>query len=125
MARARRPRARRRSARGARTCRRGGCRSPESSLLHAMSRRPDTTTEARGEMADDGERRGAVVFGARNLGRATIELLLARGWGVAGVARSDETLDAIGRAGALALSGDVTDPASVRGVLDEVRDAQG
>ena len=32
--------------------------------------------------------RSAVVFGARNLGRAAIELLVVEGWKVAGVARS-------------------------------------
>jgi nucleoside-diphosphate-sugar epimerase len=34
----------------------------------------------------------AVVFGARNLGRAVIEALLAQGWAVTGVARSQATL---------------------------------
>ena len=42
----------------------------------------------------------AVVFGARNLGRAVIELLVAEGWSVAGVARSQETLDGVKAAGA-------------------------
>ena len=36
--------------------------------------------------------RSAVVFGARNLGRAVIELLLADGWSVAAAAVSDATL---------------------------------
>ena len=31
------------------------------------------------------EQRSAVVFGARNLGRAVIELLVSDGWAVAGV----------------------------------------
>jgi NAD(P)-dependent dehydrogenase (short-subunit alcohol dehydrogenase family) len=38
------------------------------------------------EMHD--KQRSAVVFGARNLGRAVIELLVSDGWAVAGVARS-------------------------------------
>jgi NAD(P)-dependent dehydrogenase (short-subunit alcohol dehydrogenase family) len=71
------------------------------------------------------ERPSALVFGARNLGRATIELLLERGWAVAGVARSDATLDGIRRAGGLALSADVTDPASVRDALERTRAAHG
>jgi NAD(P)-dependent dehydrogenase (short-subunit alcohol dehydrogenase family) len=32
--------------------------------------------------------RGALIFGARNLGRAIIETLVAQGWNVAGAARS-------------------------------------
>jgi NAD(P)-dependent dehydrogenase (short-subunit alcohol dehydrogenase family) len=62
--------------------------------------------------------RSAVVFGARNLGRAVIELLRAEGWPVVGVARSQETLDRVALTGALALEGDITDRASVRGVLE-------
>jgi 3-oxoacyl-[acyl-carrier protein] reductase len=69
--------------------------------------------------------RSAVVFGARNLGRAVIELLLADGWAVAGVARSPGTLDGVRDAGALALRGDVTVAASVRTTLDEVASAHG
>jgi NAD(P)-dependent dehydrogenase (short-subunit alcohol dehydrogenase family) len=66
-----------------------------------------------------------VVFGARNLGRAVIELLLAEGWSVAGVARSQETLDGVVAAGALAIAGDVTDQADVRRVLEEAAAAHG
>ena len=50
--------------------------------------------------------RSAVVFGARNLGRAVIERLTAAGWGVVGVARSQATLDRVALAGALALDED-------------------
>ena len=46
-------------------------------------------------------KRSAVVFGARNLGRAVIELLVSDGWAVAGVARSQSTLDGVSAAGAL------------------------
>lgn len=63
--------------------------------------------------------RSAVVFGARNLGRAVIELLREEGWDVVGVARSRETLDGIAETGALALRGDVTDPGSVQHALHE------
>jgi 3-oxoacyl-[acyl-carrier protein] reductase len=73
----------------------------------------------------EGGRRSAVVFGARNLGRAIIELLVSDGWAVTGVARSQNTLDGVGAAGALALEGDVTDPASVYGVLERTADAHG
>src|SRR3954452_11143251 len=65
-----------------------------------------------------GEQRSAVVFGARNLGRAVIELLVSDGWAVTGVARSQSTLDGVSAAGALALEADVTDPVSVYGVLE-------
>jgi NAD(P)-dependent dehydrogenase (short-subunit alcohol dehydrogenase family) len=70
-------------------------------------------------------RLSAVVFGARNLGKAVIELLRAEGWAVAGVARSEETLAGITAAGALALHADVTDQASVREVLEQAAALQG
>ena len=76
-------------------------------------------------MGGDGKRRSAVVFGARNLGRAVIELLVAEGWAVTGVARSEGTLAGITSAGALAARADVTEQASVRGVLDEAAAAHG
>ena len=38
--------------------------------------------------ARQGNKRSAIIFGARNLGRAVIETLVADGWAVAGVARS-------------------------------------
>src|ERR1700756_1781915 len=72
-----------------------------------------------------GKQRSAVVFGARNLGRATIELLVSDGWAVAGAARSQSTLDGVGAAGALALKADVTDPASVSEVLEQAAAAHG
>jgi NAD(P)-dependent dehydrogenase (short-subunit alcohol dehydrogenase family) len=69
--------------------------------------------------------RSALVFGARNLGRAIIEELVGRGWAVAGVARSDSTLAGIEEAGALALRADVTDPESVEQALSEAAAAHG
>jgi NAD(P)-dependent dehydrogenase (short-subunit alcohol dehydrogenase family) len=69
--------------------------------------------------------RSAVVFGARNLGRAVIELLVAEGWAVAGVARSEATLAGVTAAGALAVQADVTEQASVRAVLDQAAAAHG
>ena len=75
----------------------------------------------------DGEqdRRSALVFGARNLGRAVIESLVEKGWAVAGVARSDATLEGVTAAGALALCADVTDQASVRGAVEHAGQAHG
>ncbi|MGH2833493.1 MAG: SDR family oxidoreductase [Solirubrobacteraceae bacterium] len=69
--------------------------------------------------------RGALIFGARNLGKAIIHTLVEEGWAVAGVARSQSTLDGIREAGALALRADVTDRSSVRGALREVKEAHG
>jgi 3-oxoacyl-[acyl-carrier protein] reductase len=63
--------------------------------------------------AAQAQQRSAVVFGARNLGRAIIELLIGDGWAVIGAARTQSTLDGIKASGALPLAADVTDPASV------------
>jgi NAD(P)-dependent dehydrogenase (short-subunit alcohol dehydrogenase family) len=60
------------------------------------------------------------VFGARNLGGAIIETLIDHDWAVAGVARSDDTLEKITAAGALALRADVTDQAGVHDTLAHV-----
>jgi NAD(P)-dependent dehydrogenase (short-subunit alcohol dehydrogenase family) len=67
----------------------------------------------------------ALVIGARNLGYAVIERLLADGWSVAGGARSAETLERVRAAGADALEVDVTDQASVLAALREVADRHG
>lgn len=72
-----------------------------------------------------GTQHSAIVFGARNLGRAVIQTLVAEGWAVAGVARSQGTLDGVSEAGGLALQADVTDPASVYAALEEVAAAHG
>jgi NAD(P)-dependent dehydrogenase (short-subunit alcohol dehydrogenase family) len=76
-------------------------------------------------MSTGDPRRSAVVFGARSLGKAVIELLVAQGWAVAGAARSEETLAGVTAAGALALRADVTDQASVRDVLEQAAAAHG
>ena len=70
-------------------------------------------------------KRSAVVFGARNLGRAVIELLVSDGWAVTGAARSQSTLDSVTASGALALEADVTDPTSVYDVLEQATAAHG
>jgi len=69
--------------------------------------------------------RSALVFGARNLGRAVIERLIDEGWAVAGVARSEATLEGVTAAGALALRADVTDQASVRSAVEQAAAAHG
>jgi 3-oxoacyl-[acyl-carrier protein] reductase len=71
-------------------------------------------------MSDNqGVRRSAVVFGARNLGRAVIELLVGDSWTVTGVARTQSTLEGIRASGAVAAEADVTNPASVSEVLEQ------
>ena len=67
----------------------------------------------------------AVVFGARNLGGAIIDHLLARGWQVAGVARSEETAEKVRGQGALGIAADASDPEAVRAALGRVRDELG
>jgi NAD(P)-dependent dehydrogenase (short-subunit alcohol dehydrogenase family) len=69
--------------------------------------------------------RTALVFGARNLGRAVVDALLREDWRVAAAARSEATLAAIRETGALALRADVTDPASVEETLQGAVDAHG
>jgi NAD(P)-dependent dehydrogenase (short-subunit alcohol dehydrogenase family) len=69
--------------------------------------------------------RSAVVFGARNLGRAVIDLLAAEGWSVVGVARSKETLAGVASAGGAPLAGDITDRASVHDVLEQAASMHG
>jgi NAD(P)-dependent dehydrogenase (short-subunit alcohol dehydrogenase family) len=76
-------------------------------------------------MNDSQQQRGALIFGARNLGRAIVERLRRDGWAVAAVARSDSTLETVRAAGALALHGDITDPDSIRGALDEAAATNG
>ena len=67
----------------------------------------------------------ALVFGARNLGKAIIETLRGAGWNVAGVARSDRTLEGVAALDALAIRADVTDPGDVTRALQESADAHG
>jgi NAD(P)-dependent dehydrogenase (short-subunit alcohol dehydrogenase family) len=67
----------------------------------------------------------ALIFGARNLGRAILESLHQDGWAVTAVARSESTLELAAAAGATALRADITDPASVDSALRQTADAQG
>jgi NADP-dependent 3-hydroxy acid dehydrogenase YdfG len=67
----------------------------------------------------------AVVLGARNLGGAIIDHFLELGWSAAGVARSDDTLASVRDRGALPLSADASDLASLAGALRQARDEYG
>jgi NAD(P)-dependent dehydrogenase (short-subunit alcohol dehydrogenase family) len=69
--------------------------------------------------------RTALVFGARNLGRAVLEHLVEKGWNVAGAARSDATLEGVASLGGLALRSDVTDPDSVTEALQQTAERYG
>jgi len=69
--------------------------------------------------------RSALVFSARDLGKAIIELLLTEGWAVAGAARSDATLEGVTALGALAVRADVTDTSSVTQALAGVAAVHG
>src|SRR6202008_1862454 len=73
----------------------------------------------------EAKQRSAVVFGARNLGRAVIELLVSDGWAVTGIGRSRSTLDSVSAAGALALEAAATAPRSVYGALEQAAAAHG
>jgi 3-oxoacyl-[acyl-carrier protein] reductase len=66
-----------------------------------------------------------VVLGARNLGGAIIEHFRERGWNVAGVARSSDTLARVRDGGALALEADAADSASLSGALAKAREEYG
>jgi NAD(P)-dependent dehydrogenase (short-subunit alcohol dehydrogenase family) len=66
-----------------------------------------------------------VVLGARNLGGAIIDHFLELGWSAAGVARSEDTLERVRSRGALAIAADASDPASLRGALDQTREQYG
>lgn len=67
----------------------------------------------------------ALIIGARNLGFAIVQRLLADGWSVVGAARSVETLDKLRAAGADALEVDVTDQASVLQALHAAAERHG
>ena len=66
-----------------------------------------------------------VVLGARNLGGAIIEHFLGLGWNAAGVARSQDTLDAVAARGALALGADASELESLSKALQQARDQLG
>lgn len=67
----------------------------------------------------------ALVIGARNLGFAIIERLLADGWSVVGAARSAQTIERVQAAGATGIEVDVTDRASVLAALSKTAELHG
>ncbi|MGC9665081.1 SDR family oxidoreductase [Planosporangium sp. 12N6] len=69
--------------------------------------------------------RSAVVLGARNTGGAITDRLLADGWRVTAVARSEETVRAVRDRGARAVRADAADPDELHEVLADARAEQG
>jgi NAD(P)-dependent dehydrogenase (short-subunit alcohol dehydrogenase family) len=67
----------------------------------------------------------AVVLGARHLGGAIIDRLVADGYSVAGVVQSDDTLEAIRARGATGLRADARDGEQLAGALAEAREQLG
>jgi NAD(P)-dependent dehydrogenase (short-subunit alcohol dehydrogenase family) len=67
----------------------------------------------------------AVVLGARNLGGTIARSLLAAGWRVAIVARTQADLKPLEQAGALAICADAGDPARLQATLTEAAGALG
>lgn len=67
----------------------------------------------------------ALVLGARNLGGAIADGLLADGWTVAAVARSEETLTRVRERGALAIAADATSHPELERALGEAAAAGG
>jgi NAD(P)-dependent dehydrogenase (short-subunit alcohol dehydrogenase family) len=76
-------------------------------------------------VSGSGRSRSAVVLGARNLGGAIAARLLAGGWQVGAVARSDDTLARAAELGAVALRADASDPASLARALAEAAERHG
>jgi NAD(P)-dependent dehydrogenase (short-subunit alcohol dehydrogenase family) len=69
----------------------------------------------------------ALIFGARNLGRAIAEHLASGGWSVAGVARSDETARAFEEhiPDALGMAIDASEPAGIDEAIERTRERFG
>jgi NAD(P)-dependent dehydrogenase (short-subunit alcohol dehydrogenase family) len=66
-----------------------------------------------------------VVLGARNLGGAIVDHFLGLGWNAAGVAQSEDTLEAVAARGALAVKADASDLASLATALGTAREQYG
>lgn len=67
----------------------------------------------------------ALVLGARNLGGAIADHLLERGWKVAAVARSEETLERVRERGALPVAADAADPGELERAIATTQERLG
>jgi 3-oxoacyl-[acyl-carrier protein] reductase len=63
----------------------------------------------------------AVILGARNLGGAMLDHLVAEGWSAAAVAQTEETVAAVRERGSLALAADASDPDELAAAIERVR----
>jgi 3-oxoacyl-[acyl-carrier protein] reductase len=63
----------------------------------------------------------AVLLGARNLGGAVLDHLVAEGWSAAAVAQSEDTLAGVRERGSLALAADASDLDELAAALERVR----
>src|SRR5437868_1017488 len=66
-----------------------------------------------------------LVFGARNLGKAIARHFAGEGWNAAAVARSRETIDALGIEGALGIVADAAEAADVERAFSETAERFG
>ena len=66
-----------------------------------------------------------VVLGARNLGGAIVDHFQSLGWNAAGVAQSEDTLEAVAARGALAVEADASDLKSLSTALGTAREQYG
>ena len=69
--------------------------------------------------------RVAVVLGARNLGGAFVDRLIASGWSCAAIARGEETAAAVSQRGALGMAADASDSDALGAALARVREELG
>ena len=69
--------------------------------------------------------RVAVILGARNLGGAILDHLIAEGWRGAAIARSEETATAVRERGALGIAADASDVDDLAAALGRVREDLG
>jgi NADP-dependent 3-hydroxy acid dehydrogenase YdfG len=63
----------------------------------------------------------AVILGARNLGGAMLDHLVAEGWSAAAVAQTEETVAAVRERGSLALAADASDLDELGAAIERVR----
>jgi NAD(P)-dependent dehydrogenase (short-subunit alcohol dehydrogenase family) len=69
--------------------------------------------------------RVAVILGARNLGGAILDHLIAEGWQAAAISRGEETAAAVRERGALGIAADASDPDELAAALGRVHEELG
>lgn len=76
-------------------------------------------------MTDSHEPRGALVLGARNLGGAILDHLIAHGWRGAAVARDEESLARVRARGGMPIRADAADPGELDAAIAEASEELG